>query len=128
MLGRANGPAATSIGVGDADAAQLAALLRLLAPRREVLVAGELGGLLHALDEIAAIVGEDERRLVGHRLGRNQVALAQLERIDVHLLRGDVDQPLDRVGRIGPAGAAIRRGRRGVREDAGGLPRIFGVR
>ena len=106
-------------GVGEADAAQHAALGRLLAPRLEALPVGELHGAVHVLLEAPAVVGEGERRLVGHGLRRDGVAPAQLRRIDLHLVGGDVDQPLDHVGRLGPAGAAIGRGAVRVGQHAG---------
>ena len=106
-------------GVGEADAAQHAALRRLLAPRLEAAPVGELHGAVHVLLEAAAVVGEGERRLVGHGRRRNGVAAPQLRRIDLHLVGGDVDQPLDHVGRLRPAGAAIGRGAVGVGQHAG---------
>jgi len=44
---------------------------------------------------------------------------AQFGRIDLQLVRCDVHQSLDHVGRLRPAGAAIGRGRIHVRQDAG---------
>ena len=79
----------------------------------------ERHGAVHVLLEPPAVVGEGERRLVGHRLRRDGVAAAQLGRIDLHLVGGDVDQPLDHVGRLRPAGAAIGRGAMRVGEHAG---------
>ena len=106
-------------GVGDADAAQHAALRRLLAPRLEAGPVGELHGAVHVLLEAPAVVGEGERRLVGHRRRRNGVAPPQLRRVDLHFVGGDVDQPLDHVGRLGPPGAAIGRGAVRVGQHAG---------
>ena len=69
--------------------------------------------------EVAAVVGEDEPGLERHRGGRDQVAAAQLDGIDAELARGDVDHALDRERRLGPAGAAVGAGGRGVGEHAG---------
>ena len=49
-------------GVGEADAAQLAALARLRAALLEARDVGELERHVHALLELAAVVGEGERR------------------------------------------------------------------
>ena len=49
-------------GVGDAEAAQLAALARLLAPLLEAFDVGELQRQIHVLFEFAAVVGERQRR------------------------------------------------------------------
>ena len=105
-------------GVGDADAAKLAALARLLAPRLEAPPVGELHGAVHVLLEAPAVIGEGERRLVGHLLRRNGIAAAQLRGIDFHFVGRDVDQPLDHEGRLGPPGAAIGRGAVRVGEHA----------
>ena len=66
--------------------------------------------MLQVLGEIAAVIGVDERRLVGHRLGRDRVAPAQLDAVDAELARGEIDHGLDHVGVLRPAGAAIRAG------------------
>ena len=50
--------------------------------------------------------------------GRNEVLLADLDRIHLQLRRDEVDQPLDHEGRLGPPGAAVGVRRRRVREDA----------
>ena len=80
-----------------------------------------VSAIVHAPLEVAAVVGEDEAGLERHRGGRDQVAAAQLDRVDPELARGHVDDALDRVGRLGAPGAAVRAGRRGVREHAGAL-------
>ena len=41
---------------------------------------------------------------------------ADLRRVDLHLARRGLDQALDHVGRLGPAGAAVGVDRRGVGE------------
>ena len=48
----------------------------------------------------------------------DEVLATQLERIQLQLARQSVDRPLEHVGRLGPTCAAIRVGRRRVREDA----------
>ena len=52
--------------------------------------------------------------------GRDQVLAPQLDAVDAELFGGGVDQPLDRVGHFGPAGAAVGLGRHGVGEDGHG--------
>ena len=47
----------------------------------------------------------------------DEVALAQIRRIDAELARTDLDQPLDHEGRFRPPGAAIRIDRHGVGVD-----------
>ena len=84
-------------------------LLRLLAARGEAVPVGERQALVHDLLERAAVVGLAHRVRVGHLLGPDQVAPAQLRRIHLHLARRRVHQPLDQVDRLGPAGAAVRR-------------------
>ena len=107
--------------VGDAETAQLAVLPRLGAPLLEAGPIGETERHVHATPELAAVVGEDEARLERHRRGRDQIAASQLDRIDLELARRDVDDALDRVGRLRPAGAAVRPRRRRVREHTGRL-------
>ncbi len=85
----------------------------LLAPG-EVGVIGNLQRLgEHAL-EIAAVIGDAgggrERQL--RRL--DEIALAQGQPVDAHLVGGAVDQPLHVVIGLGPAGAAIGAHQRGV--------------
>src|SRR5712691_8028125 len=76
-------------------------------PRREPLVVGERERLLHALRKIAAVVGQPERVLVRHRLGRDHVSVTQLDRIAPQLAGGVLDQPLDHVRRLRKPGPAI---------------------
>src|SRR5262249_35698193 len=67
--------------------------------------------------EIAAIVIEPaERRLIGKLRLRNEILAAELDAVDPELTRRVLDEPLDDVDRLGPAGAAIGRGRGLVRE------------
>ena len=50
-----------------------------------------------------------------------EVHPADLRRVLAHLSRERVHRALEDVGGLGPAGAAVRVGRRGVRQDAGEL-------
>src|SRR5262249_51499720 len=102
--------------VDDADAAQLAACLRLGAPRVEALDLRVMQRLVHAGFELAAIVSVDEAGLERHRARRNEVAAAQRDSVDSELARGAVDDALNDVAGFGPAGAAVRRGRTRVGE------------
>ena len=67
-------------GVGDAEAAQPAAPPRRLAPGGEARDVGELERLVHALLELAAVVGRRRARSVRHRRGRDEVLPPQLDR------------------------------------------------
>ena len=62
----------------------------------------------------AAIVERAERRLVRHLRIRNDIAPAQLDRIDVQLVRRGLHRALDQIARLRTAGAAIGRGRAGI--------------
>ncbi len=57
---------------------------------------------------VARVVGPAERRLV--RELADEVAPAQLERVDPELARRDVDRALEEVRGLGPPGAAVRAG------------------
>jgi len=57
--------------VGDAEPAQLAALLRRLAPRRKSIGIGEAQRHLHVFCEFAAVIGEAQAGLERHRCGGN---------------------------------------------------------
>src|ERR1700729_1689918 len=65
-------------GIGDADAAKYPASRALPAPRLEANPVGKLRRAVEVLRKAPGVVGEDERRLVRHRLRRNCVAAAQL--------------------------------------------------
>ena len=66
--------------------------------------------------EVAGIVDLAGRGLVGHRLRRNEVLAPDRIRRHAEFSRGGIDQPLDHVGRLGTAGAAIGVDRHGVGE------------
>src|SRR5262249_12854931 len=93
-------------GVGEADAAQLAPLARCGAAALEAGEIGERERHVHALLELAAVVGEGEPGLERHGLGRNVVPAPQLGGIDAELVGSEIDQPLDHIGRLRAAVAA----------------------
>ena len=84
---------------------------------------GRLGELLKQQVKaglvVAALVGEASGRGVREGVGRDEVAAAQLGRVEARLPREQVHQPLGEVGGLRAAGAAVRADRGGVREDAG---------
>ena len=118
---RGVGPARHLDRIGNAEPAQLAVPPRLRAPLLEAVAVGEGQRHVHAAREIAAVVGEDEPGLERHRRGRDQIAAAQLARIDLQLAGRHVDDALDGVRRLRAPGAAVRPGGGRVREDAGRL-------
>src|SRR5262249_46053768 len=61
--------------------------------------------------ELAGVVGRADRGLVRHRRRLDQVAAAQLDRVDAGDARGLVDEPLEHVVRLRPPGPAIGRRR-----------------
>ena len=101
--------------IGNAQAAQLAALARLRAALGEPRDVGASHPLVEDLFEFAAVIGEGQPGLERHRLGRNEIAPAQLGRIDAGLVGGEIDQPLDHIGGFRTAVAAIGPHRVGVR-------------
>jgi hypothetical protein len=96
--------------VGEADPAQFAANLRLVAPFGEAGPVGFRESLLLVGGEVAAIVVEAEGGLDRQPLGWDQVPGAQHGAVKAKFARRVVDQSLDDVGRLGAPGAAIRRG------------------
>src|SRR6185436_9299298 len=68
---------------------------------------------------IARVVAQRDRRLVGESL--DEVAPPDLDRVELELARRGFHQPLDHVGGLGPAGAAVGVDRRGVGECRGDL-------
>ena len=73
-----------------------------------------LAGAVQRLRVIADVVQQRDRRLI--RELRDEIAPADLGRIDLHLARRGFHQTLDDVGRFRPAGSAIGVDRRGVGE------------
>src|SRR5207245_5676747 len=64
--------------------------------------------------------GDSRRKLL------DEVEPADLDRVLADLTRKRIHRALDRVGRLRPACAAVRIGRRRVREDAGALEVVRG--
>ena len=91
-------------------------LARLRAALFEAGDVGELERHVHALLEFAAVVGERERRLERHGVGRNVISPPQLGGIDPELVGGEIDKPLDHIGGLGATIPAIGPNRIGVRE------------
>ena len=106
----------------DAEHLRVAALAprRLLGAQR--VVAGLLERDVERLRVLAAVVDRTQPgdRRERERLGRDEVLAPDLDRIDAELVGRDVEGALDEVDRLGPAGAAVRGDRRGVRDR--GLP------
>ena len=101
----------------DRASAQLAVPPARGAPGLELRPLGNVEALVHHSLEFAAVVIVMGRRVIGQRRRRDEIAAADLDPVDPGHLRGAVDQALDQVDRLGPPGAAIDRGRRGVGED-----------
>ena len=103
----------------DPELLRVAALapLGLLCPQRLVVDDCE------RLVERCFVVARVDREPGGNRRREllDEVLPAQLDRVHVELPRQRVDRTLDRVGRLGPAGAAVGVGRRRVRVDAHAL-------
>ena len=72
---------------------------------------------IHVLFELAAIIGEGEAGLERHRLGRDDVAAPDLDRIEAGFGGREIDHALDDVGRLRPAVAAVGAHRMRVGED-----------
>ena len=68
---------------------------------------------------VAGVVLQRDRRLI--REVADEVAPAELRRVDLQLARRGLYQALDDVGGLGPAGAAVGVDRRGVGEHRGHL-------
>src|SRR5690606_34807044 len=101
---------------GQAAAAQPAAGAGFGLARGEAVPVGQRQRLVHDRLEAAAVVGLAHRVAVGHLLGADHVAPAQLGAVDAGLRGGRVHQPLDDVDVLGPAGAAVGAGGRAVGE------------
>ena len=103
---------------GEADAEVPALFARRLLLTTERLVVEDLQGLVEGAGVVAAVVEQRDRRLVRELVGRDEVLAPDLDRIHPQLARRQVDEPLDHIRGFGPACAAVRVHRRGVREDA----------
>ena len=73
---------------------------------------------------VAGVVGEAGHGRVRELLGLDEVAAAQLDRVDARDLGQAVHGPLDGVGRLGPAGAAVGVGGRHGGEHARAAERV----
>ena len=104
--------------IGHADAAQPAAFFRLGAARLECAPFCALHRRIHEAREITRIIGQVARRVVGHGLGRDEVAPADLVWAKPQLAGRRVDEALDQVGRFRPPGTAIGIDRHRVGVDA----------
>ena len=107
--------------VADADAAPLAPRRRLRPPRREAGPVREPQGHLLGLGEEAAVDLVAGGVGIGDLLGADVVAPADLVAADAERRGARVEQPLQHIGRLRPARAAVGVGRRGVGEDAAHL-------
>ncbi len=103
---------------GEPLAAQPPPGFALGAPGGKARAVGKRQRLPHGAGEVAAIEGLAGRGSVRQLLRPDEVARTQLDRIDAQLMRCLINQALDDVGRLRPAGAAIGVGRRGVGHDA----------
>ncbi len=103
--------------VGKADAAQPPARLAFGPPGREPLPVGHGQRPVHAVGEVAGVVGEAGGGAIGQLDAAHQVAPAELDAVHAQASGGHVEQPLDDEMRLGPASAAVGRGRRGVCQD-----------
>ena len=101
----------------DADAEQLPAGLGVAPPLLDPLVADQLERLVEAGRVVAGVVDAAVGRLVGHLVGADVVALADLDRVDPELAPDDVDHALREPEVLHPRVAAVRAARRLVRAD-----------
>ncbi len=115
--------------LADATAAELAAGAALGAAGGEAVPVGECQGAVEDGGEIAAVVVHAGGGGVGHLLGLDVVAAAELDAVDAHLGGGGLDQALHVVVALRPAGAAVGADGSGVGEDAAGadLNQLGGV-
>ena len=98
----------------DRDAAQLAGLAALFPAFCKIGVIGHLQRLAEHALEIAAVIGDAGCGRERHLRRLDEVALAQGQRVDAHLVGGAIDQALHVVIGLGPSGAAIGAHQRGV--------------
>ncbi len=99
----------------DADAEQLSPALGVSPLLLERRIADEVEGDVEAARVVAGVVDAAVRRLVGHLLGLDVVALADLDRVELELVGDDVDHALRepevlhaRVAPVRPAGGLVR--------------------
>ena len=98
-------------------------------PEETIVVTGPTGGLLGAPRVVAdarhrsveagavvrGVVGDPGRAAVGERL--DEVAAAQVDRVDAELDGSEIDEAFEQGARLGPSGAAVGAHRRGVGQD-----------
>ena len=94
-------------GIGEPYPCELAAPGRRRPPRLKAAPVGELQRQLQIAQKIPAVIGEARCGAIGQRRPRNQVAAAQFDAVDPHVLRGHVEQALDHQRRLWPPRAAI---------------------
>ncbi len=102
--------------VHEPDAAQLALGARCFAASGEAVEVTMLQRQFHVPGESAAVIDLTQRRFIRHLLRLDDVAPAQFDAIDAKLVRRGFDDALHEIDRFRPPGAAIRRGRIGVRQ------------
>src|SRR5688572_24126014 len=95
-----------------ADTSKLSLGERLPAARFEPIPLGALERFLEFARRISTVVRRSDGRLIGECLLGNEIALAKLNPIDARLARRLVDQPLDEIRDVRPAGTAVGGGRR----------------
>src|SRR5438445_232549 len=78
------------------------AALGMLGPQR--VIADEAEGLRQGGVVVAAVVGGPHDRLEGEAVGREEVAAANLGRVEPELVGGHVEHPLEEGGGLRPAG------------------------
>jgi hypothetical protein len=88
----------------------------------EGVIAEQLLGLGRRRLVVAGVIGQAGDRGEGELLVLDPVALPDLQRVDTHLDRELVHQPLDRIGRLGAAGATVGVGPGLVGQDGLDLP------
>ena len=93
------------------------------AARGEALPVGDLHGQVHVGFVLPAVVAHAHGVAVGHGRRGHEISAPQFDAVDAEVRRRGINQPLDGVGHLRPAGAAIRRGRRRVGENSHGAQR-----
>src|SRR5215831_1587246 len=92
---------------GNAETAVFAAFGRGAPALLESVVIGERQRLVDHRRELAAVDGRADGGLVGHRRRLDEVATAQLHRVDAGHARGLVDDALEDEVRLRPSGRAV---------------------
>ena len=99
----------------DADAHDLAATARRRLLSTEPLIVRQLHDAIEGARVVARVVGGAERGPVGKRVGRDEIAPANLDGIEIRRVRGLVHEALDQIDADRPARSSIGTGRRRVR-------------